>query len=104
MSIDIDSPAIVLRAMSDPTRWEILRMLHTEQLCACHLVEELGLSQPLVSHHLKVLRYAGLIEGERSSYWTYYRLVPEALRRAGDQLLQLATAPPSGDAARRPCC
>jgi 50S ribosomal protein L16 3-hydroxylase len=61
-------------------------------LCVCHLVEELDVSQSLVSHHLKVLRDAGLVECERWSYWTYYRLLPDALHSLAAGLTELAGA------------
>jgi DNA-binding transcriptional ArsR family regulator len=93
-----------LRALADPLRWEIVRRLAAEQLCVCHLTEELGIAQPLVSHHLKVLRDAGLVEGERFRYWTYYRLRPDALRVLAEQIDGLVVDAPAADAARRPCC
>lgn len=79
-----------LKALADPTRWEICRRLAAEELCVCHLVEDLGLSQSLLSHHLKVLREAGLLEQRRHSYWTYYRLRREAFSALGQQMTLLA--------------
>ena len=69
------------RALGDPLRWRIVELLASEQLCVAHLAEELATAQPLVSHHLKVLRAAGLVEPDRYRYWTYYRLRPGALVR-----------------------
>lgn len=95
---DVDQ---ALRALGEPLRWQIVQLLAKEQLCACHLTEELEIGQPLVSHHLKVLREAGLIEGERFRYWTYYRLVPGAF---GDLANLLEALPPAaGHSERRPC-
>lgn len=82
-------------------RWRIVQLLAGEELCVCHLVDELGVGQPLVSHHLRALREAGLVERERYRYWTYYRLRPEALEQLADRLSSFAGAP-SGE--RRPCC
>jgi protein-tyrosine-phosphatase/DNA-binding transcriptional ArsR family regulator len=79
----------VLRALADATRLDICRRLGTEELCVCHLVEDLHLGQPLISHHLKVLREAGLVETRRHSYWTYYRLVPQAINAVVDELAVL---------------
>ena len=108
MTIDLvrETPTGVLRALADPVRERIVALLADEQLCVCHLTEELDLAQPLVSHHLKILREAGLVEGERWRYWTYYRLRPDALRALAAQLDGLAAgASDSADAsARRPCC
>jgi ArsR family transcriptional regulator len=100
MSTATATPPAALAAISDPVRWEILTRLAREELCVCHLVDELGLAQPLVSHHLKVLRDAGLVVGERFRYWTYYRSVPERLRAVSAELERL-TSTPTG---RRPCC
>jgi ArsR family transcriptional regulator, arsenate/arsenite/antimonite-responsive transcriptional repressor len=94
----------VLRALADPLRWEIVGLLAAEQLCVCHLTEELGVAQPLVSHHLKALRDAGLVEGERFRYWTYYRLRPDALDELAAHFGALAGEAPVADQARRPCC
>jgi ArsR family transcriptional regulator len=49
------------------------------EVCACELVEPLGLAQPTVSHHLKVMYQAGLLERERRGTWIYYRILPEKL-------------------------
>ena len=51
-----------LKAVAEPMRWRIVELLAAEELCVCHLVEELDVPQPLVSHHLRVLRDAGLVD------------------------------------------
>ncbi len=95
-----------LRALAEPVRWRIAQLLAREQLCVCHLTEELGISQSLASHHLRVLRDAGLVAGERHRYWTYYRLRSAPLAAAAGALGALAgaAAVPPGDQPRRPCC
>jgi len=67
--------------LADPTRLRLLSLISAEgEACAaCDLVEPLGVSQPTVSHHLKVLREAGLVESEKEGRWVYYRPVPERL-------------------------
>lgn len=107
MSLDLDTetstpPAV--RALAEPLRWHIVELLAREQLCVCHLTEELGISQPLVSHHLRVLRDAGLVASERFRYWTYYRIVPEAVAALAGTLTGLAGGAPTGGDDRRPCC
>jgi arsenate reductase len=94
-------PVELARALGDPLRWRIVELLATEQLCVAHLAEELQTAQPLVSHHLKVLRQAGLIEPDRYRYWTYYRLRPGALVRLAATLGLLARSDPSPAACRR---
>jgi ArsR family transcriptional regulator, arsenate/arsenite/antimonite-responsive transcriptional repressor len=107
MTVDVDlrtSTPPGVRALADPVRWRIVELLAREQLCVCHLTEELEIAQPAVSHHLRVLRDAGLVKGERWRYWTYYRLVPEALDVLTRTLTDLAGSAPTGDIDRRPCC
>jgi arsenate reductase (thioredoxin) len=94
-------PVELARALGDPLRWRIIELLASEQLCVAHLAEELHTPQPLVSHHLKVLREAGLIEPDRYRYWTYYRLRPGALMRLAATLGLVARSAPGGTACRR---
>lgn len=106
MSVDVDAPAVpaLLRVLAEPLRWRIVELLADEELCVCHLVEALKVAQPLVSHHLRVLRDAELVEASRYRYWTYYRLRPDALAPLGHAISALAErTPPAGDQ-RRPCC
>jgi ArsR family transcriptional regulator len=66
------------RALADPTRVAIVnRLSGAEELCVCDLNAAFDLSQPTISHHLKILRDAGLVESTRRGTWAYYRLVPE---------------------------
>lgn len=74
--------AATLSAVADPVRLRIISMLAAAPdgvACGCELEAPLGLSQPTVSHHLKVLREAGLVVGERRGRWVHYRLVTERL-------------------------
>jgi ArsR family transcriptional regulator len=67
------------KALADPTRVAIVnRLAGAGEVCVCNLVDEFELSQPTISHHLRLLRDAGLVEAERRGTWAYYRLVPEA--------------------------
>src|SRR6266511_778337 len=88
-----------MRVMPSPPPAAV--QLAGEQLCVGHLAEQLGAAQPLVSHHLKVLRAAGLVEPSRWRYWTYYRLRPGALDALADQLWLLARSGPAATACRR---
>jgi ArsR family transcriptional regulator len=94
--------ALVLRMLADPVRAAILDLLATEQLCVCHLQEALGAKQTLVSHHLKALRDAGLVEAEPAGRYVYYRLVPGAFDEVRDAVTALAVAG-GRDLPRRPC-
>ena len=75
-----DKLAARFRALSDPTRVAIINSLSaTDEVCVCSLTETFDLSQPTISHHLRILREAGLVESSRRGTWAYYRLVPEAI-------------------------
>jgi ArsR family transcriptional regulator len=104
MLVDVDATEGVLRAIAEPARWRIVQLLAAEELCVCHLVEELHASQPVVSHHLRVLRDAGLVETERHRYWTYYRLRPEAVATLISAFDALARHARRAARNRRPCC
>ncbi|MBE9103049.1 ArsR/SmtB family transcription factor [Vacuolonema iberomarrocanum] len=85
---DATQLAQLFRVLGEPARLQILNLIAaqaSEEVCACELVEALGLAQPTVSHHLKVMYKAGLLSRDRRGTWIYYRIVPEriaALRKA----------------------
>lgn len=79
---DLDPDVRFLAALADPTRLAIVRQLAAEQdVCACDFTSCCDVGQPTVSHHLKVLREAGIVESERRGNWIFYRLRPEAADR-----------------------
>jgi ArsR family transcriptional regulator len=68
------------KALADPTRVAIVnRLAATDESCVCDLTAAFELSQPTISHHLRLLREAGLVEASRRGTWAYYRLIPEAV-------------------------
>ncbi len=73
--------ASLYKALADPHRLTILATLASSagEVCVCEFTSALPLNQPTVSHHLKVLREAGLVTSERRGTWVYYRLAPDAL-------------------------
>jgi ArsR family transcriptional regulator, arsenate/arsenite/antimonite-responsive transcriptional repressor len=75
--------AAKFKALADPARVTIVNRIAGEgEVCTCHLTTPLGLSQPTVSHHVRVLREAGLIEvAHKRGTWTFYKLVPEAMEQ-----------------------
>jgi ArsR family transcriptional regulator len=79
---EAEATAQVFKALGDPTRVRIVNVLATsdEAVCVCNLVEPLGLTQPTVSHHMKKLLDAGLVEREERGKWAYYTLIPDAMR------------------------
>ena len=77
-----DPDILLLQAAADPTRLAILRQLSdVAEVCACDFTACCDVSQPTVSHHLKVLRDAGWIDGERRGSWIFYSLRPKAVAR-----------------------
>lgn len=80
---DRSEAASLFKALGDPHRLTILAMLAREadEVCVCDFTSALPLNQPTVSHHLRVLREAGLVTSERRGTWVYYRLSPDALAR-----------------------
>ena len=80
------------KALADPTRLRLISLVAAHQngeACVCELIDPVGLSQPTVSHHLKILVDAGILTREQRGKWAYYRLVPESL----DTLAALITPP-----------
>jgi ArsR family transcriptional regulator len=75
--------AALFSALADPARVRTVNLIATsdDPVCACHLIEPLGLSQPTVSHHLKKLVEAGLLEREQRGKWAYFSLTPDASER-----------------------
>jgi len=85
------------KALADPSRFEIFRLIaaQTDPLCACDVVDRFDLTQPTISHHLKVLREAGLIDVSRRGVWAYYAANPDglaALRSALGALMPVEAA------------
>src|SRR5579871_1757439 len=74
--------AQVAKALGDPVRLQLVDVLrkHAGKVCVCELVPLFDLSQPTVSHHLKVLREAGIVASERQGLWAYYYVIPDALK------------------------
>ena len=81
--------ARTLKAVADPARLRLLSIIASHEggeACVCDLNEPLGLSQPTVSHHLKVLVKAGLLERDQRGVWAFYSVVPERLDALADML------------------
>lgn len=73
--------AVIAKALGDPVRVQLVDVLrkHAGKVCVCELVPLFDLSQPTVSHHLKKLKDAGIVDSERPGLWAYYYVKPEAL-------------------------
>ncbi len=79
---EAETTARLFKALADPTRLTMLATLtaNPEPVCACDLGTGIDLGQPTVSHHLKVLREAGLVDSERRGLWAYYYVTPDSLK------------------------
>jgi ArsR family transcriptional regulator, arsenate/arsenite/antimonite-responsive transcriptional repressor len=73
--------ATIAKALGDPIRLQLVDVLrkHAGQVCVCELVPLFDISQPTLSHHLKKLREAGIVDSERRGLWAYYYVIPDAL-------------------------
>ena len=81
--------AVKLKALADPVRLRLFSSVASHiggEACVCDVSVGIDVSQPTISHHLKVLREAGLLLSERRGSWVYYRVVPEALRELSELL------------------
>jgi ArsR family transcriptional regulator, arsenate/arsenite/antimonite-responsive transcriptional repressor len=93
---EAEEVAAALRVVADPARLRLLSLISNAEgaeACVCNLTGPLGLSQPTVSHHLKVLSDAGLLQREQRGRWAYYRVVPERV-----ELLRGALVTPAASA------
>jgi ArsR family transcriptional regulator len=90
--------ARAFKALGDPVRLRLLALIASAdegEICVCELTAPFELAGPTISHHLKVLRQAGLIDGDRRGTWIYYRVVPSAVARLSNLLGAAAGAVPT---------
>src|SRR5688500_10544709 len=85
----VDEAVETLKFLSDRNRLRILRALTRAETCVCDLIDELDLSQPLISYHLGKLKQFGLVRGRRDAQWVYYSLDPDAWARLAAPLADL---------------
>jgi ArsR family transcriptional regulator len=90
---------VVFRALGDPARLRIVEFLRRpdseccsfeDRVCACDVEAALGLAQATISHHMKVLQQAGLVQAEKRGRWVHYRLDRDAFARAADRLAEFS--------------
>ncbi len=83
-----------LKALADENRLKVLALLHHENLCVGALAKRLGISKAAVSQHLKVLREAGFVVGEKRGYWVHYQVLNDVLTDVGKGIQSFADNPP----------
>ena len=86
MVINLDLFILQAKAIADPTRIRMLKLLEGGELCVCEIMEVLGLVQSTASKHLNILKTARLVESRKSGTWAYYRLTEEGRGTGGDFL------------------
>ena len=93
--VEAERMAVIAKALSDPVRLQLVDVLrkHAGKVCVCELIPLFDLSQPTVSHHLKLLRNAGIVDSERRGLWAYYYVKSDALKELSTWLMLPETAP-----------
>jgi ArsR family transcriptional regulator len=92
------------RALSDDTRFRILEVLVGKETCVCELVDRLDVAQPLLSHHLKTLKEAGLVRAKRRGRWMFYSLDADRLEETAQALSTLAKEQRKAGRSLEVCC
>jgi len=87
--VEAERMAAIAKALSDPVRLQLVDVLrkHAGKVCVCELIPLFDLSQPTVSHHLKLLRNAGIVDSERRGLWAYYYVKSDALKELSTWLM-----------------
>lgn len=92
----------IFKALGDENRIRILKMLHSGEKCACKLLEELNISQPTLSHHMKILCDSGLVIGRKEGKWMHYSICEEGCQIAQDSLNEVTALNRTREA--KSCC
>ena len=91
MELDERRIALVFKAFCDENRIRILKLLASGEKCACRLLEELAISQPTLSHHMKILCDSGVVVGRKEGKWMHYSISPEGSQTAASYLRALTS-------------
>ncbi len=89
MEFDAKKTATIFKAFCDENRIRILGLLIDGEKCACRLLEAMEITQPTLSHHMKILTDSGIVKGRKEGKWMYYSLSEEGLEKAQEYLLFL---------------
>ena len=82
MEINTKKTAVIFKAFCDENRIKILQLLIDGEKCACKLLEEMNITQPTLSHHMKTLLESGIVEGRKEGKWMHYSISEEGLEKA----------------------
>lgn len=100
--MDERKTALMFKAFCDENRIRILKLLCSGEKCACKLLEEMSISQPTLSHHMKILCDAGIVVGRKEGKWMHYRISPEGVQTAREYLSGFTAADPACES--KSCC
>lgn len=100
--MDERKTAVIFKAFCDENRIHILKLLRSGEKCACRLLEEMSISQPTLSHHMKVLCDSGIVVGRKEGKWMHYSISAEGARIARAHLTALTAVDPICE--NEPCC
>lgn len=100
--MDEKETAVIFKAFCDENRIRILKLLRTGEKCGCRLLEELRVTQPTLSHHMKILCDSGVVVGRKEGKWTHYSISPDGAAYAALCLTALTSVDAQGDDAS--CC
>lgn len=81
-----EKTAVIFKAFCDENRIRILQILKSGEKCACRLLEALSITQPTLSHHMKILQESGIVNGRKEGKWMYYSISEEGLEKAQEYL------------------
>lgn len=102
MELDTKRVALVFKAFCDENRVRILQLLDNGEKCACNLLEELDISQPTLSHHMKILCDSGIVVGRKEGKWMHYSVSEEGVEIARNYFEKLTTV--RGNSNKKSCC
>lgn len=88
--MDAKETAVMFKAFCDENRIKILQLLSTGEKCACKLLEELDVTQPTLSHHMKILCDSGIVIGRKEGKWMHYSISQEGIKCASECLHEFA--------------
>ncbi len=103
MQLDEKKIAIIFKALCDENRVKIIKYLRAGEKCACRILEELNVTQPTLSHHMKILCDSEIISGRKEGKWMYYSISDEGSKIAQEYLKEITTTISDKDN-RKSCC
>lgn len=102
MQLDEKQTAVIFKALCDENRIRILKLLSAGEICACKLLEEIPVTQPTLSHHMKVLCDSGIVTGRKEGKWMHYSISPAGAKAALTCLQELTNTAATNE--KKSCC